>query len=54
MKLPLIGRLRALVATLDICDRGDAIDLERARELLTELEPILARLEVQNFIRRKS
>jgi hypothetical protein len=52
LKLPLIGKLRAIVATLETCDRGDAIDIERARELLKELEPILARLEIFNFIKR--
>jgi hypothetical protein len=53
LKLPLISKLRAIVATLEACDRGDAIDLMRAGELLKELEPILARLEVINFIKRR-
>ena len=51
MRFPLIRHVRAIASKLEHCE-GDAIDLDRTKELLSELEPILARIEVQTYWRK--
>jgi len=56
MKQYLISHLRTLRSKVAACNGPQydlSIDVEEAERLLAQLEPILARIEVMNFRKRK-
>lgn len=56
MKQHLISHLRILKTKVAACNGPQydlSIDVEEAERLLAQLEPVLARIEVMNFRRKK-
>jgi hypothetical protein len=49
--MKLIRSLKRLENQVSVCS-GDAIDLQEASKLFSELESVLARIEIQNFSKK--